>query len=369
MPHHSIEEFSEAIFDGGLIDLGFEGPFTWTDHRLWQRLDRVLFSSEWVDALPQTVIRHLPRSSSDHSPLLIQVRTSILKGPSSFRFQNMWFRHSDFMDVVKESWSFPTTSSGMGNLGVKLKRLKHRLKDWNKNVFGDIFANLTVAEEAVVQAEKRYDSTPTEANLLEMNRCTAQLQHALSIEEDYWRQKATCRWVLEGERNTRFFHSMVRKKRSRTAINSVFHEGQLLTNEQLIKESGVDYFRSLLTTESTRTAPSLLQNIPRVISMSEGEALYESTNTDEVRRVIFGLSSDSTPGPDGFGAMFFQKCWEIIHEDVVDAVQDFLNGSPLPVSFTATSIVLIPKVKNPSQWSEFRPISLCNTTNKILTSS
>ncbi|KAL0304188.1 UNVERIFIED_CONTAM: putative ribonuclease H protein [Sesamum radiatum] len=314
--HHSIEEFSEAIFDGGLIDLGFEGsPFTWTDHRLWQRLDRVLFSSEWMDALPQTVIRHLPRSSSDHSPLLIQ---------TSWMF-------------VKENWSFPTTSSGMGKVGAKLKRLKHRLKDWNKNVFGDIFANLTLAEEAVVQAEKRYDSTPTEANLLEMNKCTAQLQHALSIEEDFWRQKATCRWMLEGERNTRFFHSMVRKKRSRTAINSVFHEGQLLTNEQLIKESGVDYFRSLLTTESTRTAPSLLLNIPRVISVSEGEALYENTNTEEVRRVIFGLSSDSTPGPDGFGAMFFQKCWEIIHEDVVETVQDFLNGSPLPLGF-------------PSQW-------------------
>ncbi|KAL0448030.1 UNVERIFIED_CONTAM: hypothetical protein Slati_1930900 [Sesamum latifolium] len=39
--HHSIEEFCEAIFDGGLIDLSFErSQYTWMDHHLWQRLDQ-----------------------------------------------------------------------------------------------------------------------------------------------------------------------------------------------------------------------------------------------------------------------------------------------------------------------------------------
>ncbi|KAL0463205.1 UNVERIFIED_CONTAM: hypothetical protein Slati_0208100 [Sesamum latifolium] len=38
----------------------------------------------------------------------------------------------------------------------------------------------------------------------------------------------------------------------------------------------------------------------------------------------------------------------------------------MPRSFTATTVVLIPKVDSPQTWNDFRPISLCNVTNKIL---
>ncbi|KAL0402302.1 UNVERIFIED_CONTAM: hypothetical protein Slati_4260100 [Sesamum latifolium] len=38
----------------------------------------------------------------------------------------------------------------------------------------------------------------------------------------------------------------------------------------------------------------------------------------------------------------------------------------MPRSYTATSITLIPKNDSPQSWSNLRPISLCNVTNKIL---
>ncbi|KAL0293303.1 UNVERIFIED_CONTAM: hypothetical protein Sangu_3240200, partial [Sesamum angustifolium] len=46
--------------------------------------------------------------------------------------------------------------------------------------------------------------------------------------------------------------------------------------------------------------------------------------------------------------------------------QGFLCGTPMPRSFKATTFVLIPKVESPQTWSDFRPISLCNVTKKIL---
>ncbi|KAL0290651.1 UNVERIFIED_CONTAM: hypothetical protein Sradi_7046000 [Sesamum radiatum] len=63
---------------------------------------------------------------------------------------------------------------------------------------------------------------------------------------------------------------------------------------------------------------------------------------------------------------FFQKCWDFIKNDIQEAVRDFFCGTPMPRSFKATTIVLIPKVESPQTWSDFRPISLCNVTNKIL---
>ncbi|KAL0439993.1 UNVERIFIED_CONTAM: hypothetical protein Slati_2482300 [Sesamum latifolium] len=81
------------------------------------------------------------------------------------------------------------------------------------------------------------------------------------------------------------------------------------------------------------------------------------TSPEEVRRVVFDMSVHSVAGLDGFNGFFYQRCWDIIQEDVIDAVKDFLSGTSLPISVTATSIALIPKVKNPSQWSEYRRIS------------
>ncbi|KAL0393382.1 UNVERIFIED_CONTAM: Retrovirus-related Pol polyprotein from type-1 retrotransposable element R2 [Sesamum radiatum] len=73
----------------------------------------------------------------------------------------------------------------------------------------------------------------------------------------------------------------------------------------------------------------------------------------------------SAAGPDGFSALFYQVCWDIIAQDVLIAVQDFFCCTPMPKNFKATSIALIPKVLNPSVWTDYRPISLCNVSNKI----
>ncbi|KAL0458591.1 UNVERIFIED_CONTAM: hypothetical protein Slati_0486300 [Sesamum latifolium] len=79
------------------------------------------------------------------------------------------------------------------------------------------------------------------------------------------------------------------------------------------------------------------------------------------------MSPDSAVGPGDFNVVFYHKCWEMIKIDVLDEVKDFLGGTLLLLSFMATSIALILKVKSISRWTDFQPISLCNTSNKILT--
>lgn len=71
-------------------------------------------------------------------------------------------------------------------------------------------------------------------------------------------------------------------------------------------------------------------------------------------------------GPDGYFSAFFKHCWEIVHQDVLDAVLDFFRAPALSQSFTSTMITLVPKVQGAQAWTDFRPISLCNVTNKII---
>ncbi|KAL0315405.1 UNVERIFIED_CONTAM: hypothetical protein Sradi_5418700 [Sesamum radiatum] len=61
----------------------------------------------------------------------------------------------------------------------------------------------------------------------------------------------------------------------------------------------------------------------------------------------------------------FDSC-PIFRIRIFEAKKDFFGGTPMPRSLTATTITLIPKIDSPQTWSDFRPISLCNVTNKIL---
>ena len=64
-------------------------------------------------------------------------------------------------------------------------------------------------------------------------------------------------------------------------------------------------------------------------------------------------------------ALFYQKFWHIVGDDV-SVVLDFLNnGTTLP-GINYTHIVLIPKVKLPGRMTDYRLISLYNVIYKII---
>ncbi|XP_073029257.1 uncharacterized protein [Primulina eburnea] len=293
----SMEEFNHFILDSGLVDAGFEGSsFTWTNKTIWKRLDRVLF------------------------PVFAS-------GPSSFRFQSMWLRHHGFLQTVRLNWNLPCHLNGMHRLFVKLKRLKSHLKWWNKGVFGDLFAKLAEAEQAVRVAEAVCEADPSDLHWTTLSNCNVDLARVTAMEADFWRQKAACRW-----------------------LEDVW--GRL--------------FQNLLTGDPFVLSCPDFSDFPLVISDLENANIAAPPSLEEVRATVFSIHRDSVAGPDGFSSAFFQHCWEIVHQDVLDAVLDFFRGSPMPQGFTATTITLIPKVMGAQAWSDFRPISLCNVTNKII---
>jgi hypothetical protein len=85
----------------------------------------------------------------------------------------------------------------------------------------------------------------------------------------------------------------------------------------------------------------------------------------EVEKALFDMKPSKAPGVDGFIAGFFQKHWQLVKDDVASAVLAFLQGGHMPEILSTTIIALIPKVKNPQNITQYRPISLCNVLYKI----
>jgi hypothetical protein len=87
-----------------------------------------------------------------------------------------------------------------------------------------------------------------------------------------------------------------------------------------------------------------------------------------ISTALFQMALLKAPGPDGYNAGFFQKNWNIVGPKVYKVVLYSLNNAFIDSDLNSTLIALIPKNKNPTCFTEFHPISLCNILYKIIPS-
>ena len=83
------------------------------------------------------------------------------------------------------------------------------------------------------------------------------------------------------------------------------------------------------------------------------QSLAREVSADEIKKALFQMGPTKAPGPDGMNALFFQKFWHIVGDNVVNAVLEFLQSSNMVSNINHTNIVLIPKVKSPKKMSDF----------------
>ena len=87
-----------------------------------------------------------------------------------------------------------------------------------------------------------------------------------------------------------------------------------------------------------------------------------------MKAALFQMFPIKTPGPDGFPAHFatLGVLWrEFCGDEVTEVVLRLLQEEDDPSAINNTCIVLIPKVEQPEELGQFRPISLCNVIYKI----
>ena len=138
----NMRRFSKVIEDLELKDLPMVGgPFTWigrVNNQYFSRLDCFLVNEGWDSHFGDARQFVLPRPVSDHFPILLD-GGGLRRGPSPFRFENMWLKVEGVKDLLKYWWeegSFSGSPSFI--LAERLKSLKAKLKEWNRNTFGRV---------------------------------------------------------------------------------------------------------------------------------------------------------------------------------------------------------------------------------------
>ncbi|GAA0168103.1 hypothetical protein LIER_40494 [Lithospermum erythrorhizon] len=219
----------------------------------------------------------------------------------------MWLHHADLKNVVATCLSIPVYGDPFYILTRKLKRLKHRLREWNRVVFGNTFTNVDSAEERVLVCENTFEGSRLDSDREALQRAMADHLKCLAIVEDYWQQKSGVKWMQDGDKSTS---------------------------------------SSILGSRNGGGKKPLLDN----------DILMATPTMQEVHDV-FSMDKHSMACSDGFNGVFYQSFWDIVGVEVFNAVRYFMDGASLPHGITSTVLTLLPKCEGLKTWKQFRPIS------------
>lgn len=158
---------------------------------------------------------------------------------------------------------------------------------------------------------------------------------------------------MEGNRNTKFFHNVVQKRRQKLHFYILRNEeGNWITESEEIKNNAIQSFKSHLNGSHTSEGDTLLDDIPQIVTTTQSEALSTFPTIEEIHDAISNMNSNCAQGPYGFIGNFYSSCWDIIKYDLSEAISDFFAGGVLPRSWTSIYLIPAPRVEIPSSFKQ-----------------
>lgn len=125
------------------------------------------------------------------------------------------------------------------------------------------------------------------------------------------------------------------------------------------------FYQNLFSAQENLQPDLVCKFVPRKVTDQMNSDLDQPFTCEEIEKVLFRMKPNKSPGVDGFTAGFFQKHWSLIKSSVLTEVLGFLNGGDMLEMVNKTLLVLIPKVANPQELAQFRPIALCTVLYKL----
>ena len=255
-------------------------------------------------------------------------------------------------------------------LGEAVDKFTQAATRWNVSHFGNIFTrkkNIMVRLNGIQRALSVRPSTFL-VNL--ENELLKELDRVLNQEEKIWTLKSRVNWMIQGDRNTTFYHVSTLVWRKRNQILAIKDPlGEWIHEESAIKEVVRSGFNAIYTTSfvaGSRDAPGLSQWQARLTN-EEKESIGGVASEEEIKSALWSLKAFKAPGPDGLHAGFFHRFWLIVSKSIVDVVKKVFEEKAVPEYLNRTLIALIPKIQSLETLNNYRPISLCNTMYKIIT--
>ncbi|GMJ04237.1 hypothetical protein HRI_004092900 [Hibiscus trionum] len=245
--------FSEFISSNGLLDLPME----------------------------DLIQASLSRSLSDHKAILLKNReASIVRRP--FKWFSHWSENKEYVTLVEKTIS----KEGAVSMGDVLRNVKNATKSW--------VAKFKEEEaHSVKRIEKRMDELENdlikgdgdEYKIAELRSLRGSLWATHKRIAREWAQKSRVRWLLDGDKNTKFFHISDTLRRNRNHIGSTRVGDEVMKDSARIRKAFEAHFKECYNISNTLPVKHFGCKLNRLKSKS-AVMLEAKFSTEEVWSAI-----------------------------------------------------------------------------------
>ena len=125
------------------------------------------------------------------------------------------------------------------------------------------------------------------------------------------------------------FHASIKARKKKKKVFAIQDaQGQMINNPNDVPHAFIDYYTQLLGSEVTdriHVNVDVIKNGP-VLNDEHKRLLCLPFQSDEVRKTLFSIPNNKSPGPDGYSSKFFKDSWDVVGMDVIAAILDFFNS-------------------------------------------
>ncbi|KAF8053524.1 hypothetical protein N665_1404s0001 [Sinapis alba] len=264
----SFKPFSAMLQTCGMDEFSSKGDrFTWGGWR-WKKwiqccLDISFGNEAWLSLFPGSNQTFLEKRGSDHRPVLLRFYASKEPFKGQFRFDKRFLRQPEVLKEIEKAWG-GRNKCGPDKVGIKIRRCRDVLSRWKRKKNFNAKDKITLLQQRL----KWFQSRDFPCRFM-IDMIRKELLHAYKEEDSFWKQKSRDKWLVFGDRSSKFFHGSVKSNRSRNHISKLKDKNnQDQFSDGAKAEVVVDYFTDLFKSSNPRPYdPAFESFLPKVTAV------------------------------------------------------------------------------------------------------
>lgn len=339
--------------------------FTFTSSQGYSsRIDRIYVSQNATHSVIN--VDHKSFAHSDHSSVHVSlaIKGNATSGTKTWCLNKNLLSDKDYITKITALWSnwqvkksqFPDVlqwwdkgKQAIKNLSIEYSRKKSKIQN---KIIKSLYKRLRNAENQ------------NKTNLITEIKEKIQNIEIRRAKNHFLTQKYT--WIDEGPAGPEFIRE---HKQNINNINVVSDDvGNVFTDQQTITSMFAKFYENLYSEIPTysKTQNELLSDFRKKASPEKKEEADSEITKEDLKKALFQLPNDKSPGKDGLPVDFYKCFWDVIGDEFHTVCIKALETGLLPNSQRTAIIKCLPKKGDLTKIGNWRPISLLNADYKIL---
>ena len=353
--------------------------YTWhssTKPPIFSRLDYFLLSDNLINST--TSCEHRISYKSYHNIVELNIDiANFQRGPGYFKLNNSFLLDKKYQEIIKKIITEITTinknanpntlweliKGAIRNESIKYGSMKKKEKDKLEKQLTTEIENLNKTMNNSV------NNTSVEILKQQIDNRKSELNSIIDQKIDGYILRSKAQVIEEGERNSKYFASLEKKKAESKIISRLNIKDKIITDQKDIINEEKSYYKNLFSKKDLKHSSYNFfdDNIDKLDDAEQH--ICDGTLTEhELAIALKEMKNQKSPGSDGLTTEFYKLFWNDIKQFYFNSINYSYQNGKLTELQTQSIITLIPKPgKDNSFLENWRPISLLNVDYKIAT--